>query len=80
MRVFFRKKSNEEIFDNITHPTILKKKTEILNSICGDISDHDIFLIESALRIINVINAEIDGFITRWKIGFIKDQLISQFS
>ena len=65
-----KKKSNEEIFDNITHPTILKKKTEILNSICGDLSDHDIFLIESALRIIDVINAEIDGFITKMENRF----------
>jgi transposase len=65
-----QKKSNDQIFDSIKHPKILGKKSEIINSICGDLSEHDIFLIESAMRIIEVIDEEIDAFITKMELRF----------
>lgn len=63
-------KSNDQIFESIKHPKILEKKLEIINSICGDLSEHDVFLIESAMRIIEVIDEEIDAFITKMELQF----------
>lgn len=54
------RKNIDDIFKDIKHPSILRKKEEIIDSICGNLSDHDIFLIESDLRMIENIDSEIE--------------------
>ena len=63
-------KSLDSIFDSIKHPGILRKRAEIIGSICGNLSEHDIFLIQSSLHMINAIDQEIDLFITKMENKF----------
>lgn len=63
-------KSLYSIFDSIKHPGFLRKRAEIIGSICGNLSEHDIFLIQSSLHMINAIDQEIDLFITKMENRF----------
>ena len=55
----------DSIFESIKHPGILKKRTDVVGSICGNLSEHDKFLIKSALNMIDVIDQEIDSYVTK---------------
>ena len=60
----------DSIFESIKHPGILRKRTDIVGLICGNLSEQDIFLIKSSLHMIEVIDQEIDSFVTKMELRF----------
>jgi len=63
-------KSMDSIFESIKHPGILQKREDIIGSICGNLSENDVFLIKSSLQIIDLLDNQIDSFVTKMEERF----------
>lgn len=60
-----KRKTFDEIFAQLSHPSIVKKREKIEAAICGELTENDIFGIQSAHRMLQEIEKEIDIHLSR---------------